>query len=262
MNDISNLKYLGLSQYEISCYLALVNQHPSNGSQLSRNSGIARSRIYDVLRNLTQKGLVMEVESGMYVPLPPEELLKRLQRQFDENLAELKQQLESVSQKTAVEYIWTIRGYEHVMAKAKEMIRSARKELYVRLFPEAGAILDPYLKAAEKRGVGIRYIAMGDMPMSFEIQVVHPDSGHLKQSIGGRSFDVIADRQEALVGIFETGKEHDAPINWTKNRWFITANRDSLRHDFYHYFLVKIHDRKLSLDKREERIYAFIKSDD
>lgn len=48
---------LGFSRYEIACYLSLVEHHPANGSQLSRSSGIARSKIYDVLRSLEAEGL-------------------------------------------------------------------------------------------------------------------------------------------------------------------------------------------------------------
>ena len=48
MDTYSNLKELGFSQYEATCYMALVSEHPLNGSQLSKKSGIARSRIYDV----------------------------------------------------------------------------------------------------------------------------------------------------------------------------------------------------------------------
>ena len=66
---------------------------------------------------------------------------------------------------------------------------------------------------------------------------------HLKQTIGGRSIEVISDKKEALVGIFETDNEDSSPINWTRNQWFIVANRDSLRHDFYHSFLEKILER-------------------
>ena len=86
MSEPSKLTEFGFSQYEATCYLALLAHHPSNGSQLSRQSGIARSRIYDVLRNLARKDLAFEVETGRYVPLPPEELIKRLRRQFETNL--------------------------------------------------------------------------------------------------------------------------------------------------------------------------------
>ncbi len=261
MTDYDRLKSLGFSQYEITCYLSLAAHHPINGSQLSRISGIARSRVYDVLRNLARKGFVLEVGDGNYVPLPPEELYKRLRLQFDQTLEAFKQQLEGSSLHATYEYIWVLRGYHNVIARAREMIAAARHELYVRLFPESGQLLAPDLEAAQENGVSIRYISMGPIPAPFEIQVMHPDSSALLTTIGGRSFDIIADKSEALVGIFEIGQEDTSPINWTRNRWFVIANRDSLRHDFYHYFLEKIHDRREPLTEYEERVYTLIKGD-
>jgi hypothetical protein len=63
------------------------------------------------------------------------------------------------------------------------------------------------------------------------------------------------------VGIFEEGQEDASPINWTRNRWFVIANRDSLRHDFYHCFLDKIIERGETLSDKERQIYGFIKAD-
>ncbi len=62
--------------------------------------------------------------------------------------------------------------------------------------------------------------------------------------------------------IFETGQEETSLINWSRNTWFIITCRDSLRHDFYHYFLEKTYDQGQDLTDREKRIYAFIKTDD
>ncbi|WP_299982264.1 TrmB family transcriptional regulator [Desulfobacula sp.] len=261
MNNYSNLKELGFSQYEATCYMALAGNHPVNGSQLSKISGIARSRIYDVLRNLISKGYVIEVNSGQYAPLPSDELVRRLKRSFDSNIDSFEDQIATASQKNDLEYVWTITGYENVMEKALEMIKEAKEEIYVRLFPEANRHLDEYLTDADKRGVKIRYIAMGKIPKKFDIQVMHPDHEHLQQIIGGRSIEVIIDKSEALVGIFETDNEDSSPINWTRNQWFIVANRDSLRHDFYHCFLEKILDRHQELTKEEKRIYKIIKED-
>ncbi len=261
MTNVDKLKTLGFSQYEITCYLTLAAHHPINGSRISRISGMARSRVYDVLRNMVRKGFVLEVGEGRYVPLPPEELYKRLQRDFDDGLQQLKAQLNGKSAHAAYEFIWMLRGYERVLAKAVEMIKAAQKELYVRLFPQSGRRLLKEIKAAQARGVGIRYISMGAMSPTFEIQVCHPDSDHLKSTIGGRSFDIIADKSEALVGIFEEGQEDDSPINWTRNRLFVISNRDSLRHDFYHYFLDKLVERGATLSKTDRRIYDFIKAD-
>ncbi len=261
MDTHSNLKKLGFSQYEAACYMALVTTHPVNGSQLSKISGIARSRIYDVIRNLIAKGYVIEVNSGQYAPLPSDELIRRLKRSFNTDIDVFEDQISKASQKEDFEYVWSITGYSNVMEKAIQMIENARDEIYVRLFPEANEHLEHYLIAADGRGVNIRYVAMGKIAKKFDMQVLHPDLPHLQQTIGGQSIEVITDKNEALVGVFETDNEELSSINWTRNRWFILANRDSLRHDFYHCFLEKRVDQNRELTKEELHIYTVIKED-
>ncbi len=261
MENRSSLRELGFSQYESACYMSLVRNHPLNGSQLSKISGIARSRIYDVLRSLCAKGYVIEVSTGLYAPLPSDELIRRLKLGFETTLTEFEKEIQKASQKEAFEFIWSLTGYDNVMDKAIEMIREAKEEIYVRLFPEADKRLGTHLEKAGKRGVSVRYIAMGDIPRSFEIQVTHPGHETLADTIGGRSFDIITDKKEALVGIFEQGNEDASPINWTRNQWFVIANRDSLKHDFYHCFLDKVLDQNQELTKKEKQIYKLIKED-
>jgi len=262
MDIASLLRDFAFSKYESTCYLTLLTHHPSNGSQLSKLSGIARSRIYDVIRGLTKKGLVFEVAKGLYVPLPFEELQKRLRRQFEANLAALAHQLEDTTRDTAYEYLLPIRGRDAVLAKAADIIQHARRELYLRLFPESWQTLRKAVRKAAERGVGLRVIEMGTLPAICDIQVRHPDADQLREKLGGASIDIIADQAEALVGIFAHDQVETSPIIWTRNRWFVTANRDSLRHDFYHYFLDKLYERGETLSARDKRIYDFIKKDD
>ncbi len=256
------LRDFAFSKYESTCYLTLLANHPANGSQLSKLSGIARSRIYDVLRGLVAKKLVFEIEKGLYVPLPLEELKKRLRGQFESNLKSLDDQLEAMGQQSSFEYLFTLNGEAEVLAKAKDIIDSAKQELYIRLFPDTWRHLHPNIDAAIRRGVGIRFIAMGPMDLTYEIQVSHPNVENLQDKLGGESIDIIADRSEAIAGIFQTGNTDHSPFIWTRNHWFVIANRDSLRHDFYHYFLDKIYEQGEALNDQDKRIYDFIKSDD
>lgn len=262
MDITSLLQDFAFSKYESSCYLALLREHPSNGSQLSKMSGIARSRIYDVLRSLTRKGIVFEIEKGRFVPLPFEELKKRLQHQFEANLTLLEEQVARLTPDTDFDYLLTLRGREEALAKAVDIINGARHEIYIRLFPDTWQRLEKALRKAHKRGVGLRLIGMGRIPAICEIQVTHPEVAALPEKLGGESIDIIVDRAEALVGIFETRQETTSPVIWTRNRWFVIANRDSLRHDFYHYFLDKLYDRGEPLSTRDKAIYERIKADD
>jgi sugar-specific transcriptional regulator TrmB len=261
--DIASLlRDFAFSKYESACYLALVARHPSNGSQLSKLSGVARSRIYDVLRGLVKKGIVFEIEKGSYVPLPFEELKTRFRSQFESNLELLEKQLATVAQEADYEYLLTLKGRDTVLAKATDIIEAASTVLYLRLFPFSWKRLASTLHAAAKRGVGIRLIAMGAIPSTFDIQVSHPEVAGLFQKLGGETIDIIADRTEALVGMFEAEHPDQSQAIWTRNRWFVTANRDSLRHDFYHYFLDKLYEQGQTLSAHDQAIYDLIKNDD
>ena len=177
--DITELN-IGLSQYVVTAYMALVADHPVNGSQLSRNSGIPRARIYDVLRTLKSKGFVVESSPGMYTPIPSKELIRRLRHDHETALSALENKLKDVEQQSHNDMIWRIKGYDAALGKAKEMITGAEDEIYVRMFPEEGELLDPELKAAEKRGVQIKYISMTEAPDKFDFQVIHPPHRNLK----------------------------------------------------------------------------------
>lgn len=256
-----NLPHIGLSDYAIHTYLSLLQYHPINGSQLSKRSGIPRARIYDILRTLKQRGFVAEASKGIFVPLPPDELIKHLRRSHDKDLKRLEALVEELQGDTDHDFIWTVSGYQRAMDKAREMIESAGSEIYIRLFlPEADILVKP-LKKAEKKGVQVKCIFMQPFPKTFAHQVIHPQHELVERSLGGRSFDLVVDKEEFIGGMFNDGNLTECRINWGRNRWFVIAGRDSLRHDFFHYFLYKTQTLGQTLDEDERRLYAIILND-
>ena len=123
------LDHLGLSDYAIHTYLSLLRHHPINGSQLSKRSGIPRARIYDVLRTLKEQGFVSEASKGLFVPLPPDELIKHLRRRYEKELDRLKALIDEIRIPAGHDFIWTLTGYQRIMEKAREMIDAARDEI-------------------------------------------------------------------------------------------------------------------------------------
>lgn len=261
MKPPGQISSLGFSQYELAAYLALVDKHPVNGSQLSRRSGIPRARIYDVLLSLKKKGWAVETENGLYVPLPAAEMSKRLRHRFETDLSDFEKRLRSASDTSGNAFIWTIRGYDQIIDKAREMIASARTEIYVRFFPEEGRILDEALSVAASKGVIVKYVSMGNPATIFEYQVIHGEAEKIERILGGRTIDLVVDKKETLVGMVTTRHGGDSCVNWTKNHFVVVSNRDSLRHDFSHYFLYKVYEKKQNLTKKEKRLYALIKND-
>lgn len=256
-----NLDNLGLSDYAIHTYLTLLQHHPTNGSQLSRRSGIPRARIYDVVRTLKKRGFVTEAGKGIFVPLPPDELIKQLRRNYEKDLGRFQELIDEIQAPLDHDFIWSVTGYQRIMEKAREMIDAARQEIYIRLFPQEAETLIRALKRAEKRSVQVKCIFMQPFPKTFAIQVTHPQHETVERKLGGRSFDLVVDKEEFIGGMFDPAAIDECRINWGRNRWFVISGRDSLRHDFFHYFLFKTQTLDRPLDEGEKTIYEIIQND-
>jgi len=261
MQKSYNLANIDLSDYAIHTYLSLLQHHPVNGSQLSKRSGIPRARIYDILRTLKKRGFVAEASKGVFVPLPPDELVKQLRRSYEKDLVRFEALAKEVQRPADHDFIWTLTGYQRGMDKAREMIDAARTEIYIRLFRQEAKTLVRALKKAEKRAVPVKCIFMEPYPKTFAIQVTHPQHEVVERKLGGRSFDLVVDNAEFIGGLISTDNVEACRINWGRNRWFVTAGRDSLRHDFFHYFLYKTHTLNETLDEEEKRLYEIIHED-
>jgi sugar-specific transcriptional regulator TrmB len=93
---VDRLIALGLTEYEATAYLVLLEEQPLTAPQLSECSGIPLSRVFSVLTNLEDRGAV-ESSNGTgprgYFAVPAEEFLDRIRRDYREKLAELRQNL-------------------------------------------------------------------------------------------------------------------------------------------------------------------------
>lgn len=76
------LKSIGLNLYERKLWLALLARGTSTAGELSEIASVPRSRAYDVLQSLAEKGFVV-VQSAKpirYVAIAPDEALERAKK--------------------------------------------------------------------------------------------------------------------------------------------------------------------------------------
>ncbi|PIR48591.1 hypothetical protein COU80_02675 [Candidatus Peregrinibacteria bacterium CG10_big_fil_rev_8_21_14_0_10_55_24] len=81
------LQRIGLDDREVDVYLALLAMKTGKATQIARAAHQSRSHTYLILRSLTEKGLVSEVEKGKiihFVTEAPERLLNYLQNREQE----------------------------------------------------------------------------------------------------------------------------------------------------------------------------------
>ena len=127
VNAIPLLNKIGLTEAESKTYLSLLRYGSSSGYEVSKVSGVPRSKIYNILETLVTKGFVRFTEgegTNQYLAVPIEEVSERIQKETKDTLEELTAQLKEYQTSTDLEYIWHIREYKNVFAKCRNIIRS------------------------------------------------------------------------------------------------------------------------------------------
>ena len=152
--NINTLKGLGLTMYEAQAYVTLTSLISSNATEISRQSEIPRSKIYDVLKGLVKKNFI-EVEDGRpltYIVKSPVEVLSHEKdkkiSEIDDTITRLTYIYENgMSQVQAP--IWRIYGVEKIIAQELEIIKRAKTSINMRigfLFDGEGEALVKALK--------------------------------------------------------------------------------------------------------------------
>jgi sugar-specific transcriptional regulator TrmB len=139
------LTQLGLTTYEAKAYVALLGRDSFTAAQVSRQAGLPRQRIYDVLGSLVEKGLASARPGSVvkYAAVSPELAIDRL-------VAERRRQLEDLERAAAravtelqpayrtglehtdpLEYIEVLRDRGAINERFGELQASVKREILV-----------------------------------------------------------------------------------------------------------------------------------
>jgi sugar-specific transcriptional regulator TrmB len=139
---IKALRELGLTEYETQAYIALVSGGQMGASEVSSRSGVPYSRIYDILKQLEEKQII-QIKRGrptMYVAKAPTEVVRLIRLDWEERIdesgrhvVEELQPLFEQDTKVTTRDVFVIHGRAAILAKAIEMLESAREEVLLSL---------------------------------------------------------------------------------------------------------------------------------
>jgi len=160
---LTNLKELGFTEYEGKVYMSLINEHPLSAYNVSKNSGVPHSRVYDITRRLIKKGYVTSKGTNpeLFSPISPEELVSRLKRDNSRLTNELQHQLESIKFTADFDPVWNLAGRSEAIEMAELLIKEAENNIFVGLWDQELDFLEKAFKKAEKRGVKIHILLYG-----------------------------------------------------------------------------------------------------
>lgn len=229
---IKALSQLGLTAYESKAYISILQQHPANGNEISRVSGVPGPKIYETLDRLAKKGLVVPLETDpvTYEPLPYIELLKHKEMELKNNSQFIKENLGKLNTSESPHLIWHIRGYEALMAKAGEIINNSEKEVLISFWEEQAKDIGQLLERATFRNVkvislqfGRRVVDVGTVYRHILLDTVYERHGN--------EMSLVADGKYGFFMNLIPGREWEG--YWTSNPGVIKMVTNYIRHDIY-----------------------------
>ena len=208
---------LGFTKYEAKAYVSLLHDYPVTRYELSKNSGVPRSAIYEVIRRLESWGAVsvISTQPEKYLPLPPEQFVKMLEQRYQQKIEVFQESLSELDTNIEPEQLWNLSGYNNLISKAKDMIKEASSELYLSAWGSEIREFEKELQEAEKRGIKIVLFSFTHTP-----KIGHVFSYELKESELEKVWDhkiiLVRDHEELLMG--EANRTIQRKAAWTMNK--------------------------------------------
>ena len=231
---IENLKELGFNTYESKVYVALLKKNPTTGYEISKIANIPQARTYDTLKALLEKKAIIATNSkpAEYSPINPKELTKRYKRKMLSTIEYLDNHLPEVKENYN-EPILNLKGEINIQKKAIEIIRSAKKEIYLEIWPQDFPVIEEELFKAYDRNVEVRIVSYGNLKPNFGLIYEHPFSKNIENSLDGRMVILCVDDKESLIGKIHSTKPDATNVMWTKNKDIIFLIKELIVHDMY-----------------------------
>ncbi|MEQ1502601.1 MAG: helix-turn-helix domain-containing protein [Myxococcota bacterium] len=218
---VDELQQLGLTRNQGLAYLTLLEDAGGEGLtgyEVGSRSGVPRSAVYKVLRQLEDVGAAFSVgsEPQRFIAAAPDRWVDRVRRTALSRLDAVADALDALPRRSRPEPVWIVRRYDEVMARMVDMVRSAERSVYLSIWRRELDRLRPALAAAEGKPMH-RVLhcpePLPDPPVGFSAWIdaaTDPDKAKWAHRVL-----CVVDRREALIGSSEPAVDNDAV--WTTN---------------------------------------------
>lgn len=247
MNDIlKSLETFGFSRTEASVYLNLVQKGSRNGSQIAKDLNISRSSVYSALENLYNRAVVylLQADSKTYKAEDPVILFDRLKNLYTDSANKLKDSLSRLQKGEDNTFYLNLKGMENFLSKAKELLLTAEKEVYINACMDITLFADEF-ELLKKKGVrtivfSFANLDCGDLPIEYYYNSIHPsDSDEIRMMM-------VVDRKSSLIG--NTMGDGEFIGTLTDNPLMVSIISEHIHQDIYLLRLREKYDRDL-IDK-------------
>jgi len=238
-NIIMNLREFGLSEYEAKAYLALTLHGPSTASGIAENSKIPQSKVYGILKSLSEKFLT-ESWNGKpikFKAIEPKIALKMVLKRKEITIEKLRAKSEKILEQmkplkgfeTENFGLWTSSGKLACMEKAAEMLSRAKKFGFASTsrFSRYPSLDDAYMSALRK-GIEIRLLGTSELDGTRKARA----AWYVKQ---GAQVRILPMEVHPIIGIVDD-KETSFRLDNSDTPDMIWSNNPALINVFRTYF--------------------------
>ena len=241
------LESLGLTQIEALCYAHLAANPSTTGYGVARGVGKPTANVYRAIETLERKGLVIHDRGTppAYRALPPEEMLARLERDFQDRKARASRELASLKPTATDEKLYALKSHDDVLARAHLLLAAARRVLMMEAPGEIVARFEHAIADARSRGVRVVVVTDGDALPE------HADTiANLRQPV--RALRMAADARECVLSSLPNESGGVAEALWTRSALVARMLHDALAAEMFYALVERALDDGLSIDEVEE----------
>ncbi|VVB71840.1 HTH-type sugar sensing transcriptional regulator TrmBL1 [uncultured archaeon] len=131
---VEGLRKLGLTEYEAKAYATLVGRGEATAREVHELSGVPRTRIYDILKDLATKGFVEYVEGSptYYRAVEPDRVMERLRDELVASIDRSTSELLSLNLEAhGSSPVWCVRSEWGIKNRVKDFLGRVDSELII-----------------------------------------------------------------------------------------------------------------------------------
>ncbi|MGY3766576.1 TrmB family transcriptional regulator [Vagococcus vulneris] len=236
---IQIMKKYNFTEMESLVYVTLLERGALTGYEVSKHSGVARSKVYNILEKLVKKDLVIvnKSEPKLYGALSAEEFISRLESETQTDLHLLSRQFSQVKEYQEDDLLWKLEGYDNLLKKAEYLICHADSSVLIQVWKkELTPQILKALQEAEKRVNQFVLIAFDcdrNKKLPFKKVYYHGFEQDKLQDFGNRWINLVVDDNDVLFGTIDENQMGNNDITLTKNRAMLNLAKEYIKHDAY-----------------------------
>ncbi|WP_163102497.1 TrmB family transcriptional regulator [Peribacillus alkalitolerans] len=197
------LQQFGFTQYESQVYQSLITvDQPLDATGIVKRSEVPRSKVYEVLHRLSEKGLILEStveKKRLYTALSLDATIEKLKADFESNVQKLKDT--QIKETLSDDRVWTLKDNHSIQSILKDLLHQAERSIVISGWADDLTLYLPILEEKFSQGVNINIHVIGEITTNIpNISTLIPDQEHAHLE---KSRILIVDEQEVIFAGIE-----------------------------------------------------------